>query len=359
MASTNITPEEVEYIKKIPMLFILGKGRSGTSLLQNLLNAHPRITAGPESRFAVIFYPLFGHIKKWKESDIIDFVNKLYLEPLFNLFWELDKNELTQTLLSVKDVASYELLCKIVYYQRSKGKDNLIYISDKNPEYVLYLDTIEKIFPEAKFVHIVREPRDNVYSQIISFKVRNIAFRAYQWLSYNMIVEERKKKEPSKYYTVLYENLVRDTEGTMKLICNFLHIDFEGTMVQNNAPQWLNSHIERRGITDKDKLIHRNLLKPINTSNVGKWKNKMTPNDQAITEIITGDYAHKVYGYDIDGNKDNKPVKISWLVMLKGRCLYYSWVWFSRKKATHFWFNLYYSRLKRKLMKNIPVWDYF
>ncbi|HTA26360.1 MAG TPA: sulfotransferase [Bacteroidia bacterium] len=349
-----ITPEEIEYIKKIPMLFIIGKGRSGTSLLQNLLDAHPQIVGAPESKFAVLLYSRFSHIKKWKERDILDFVDKLYMDPLFAAFWHVDRKELTDALLAVTAGADYSLLCKIVYYQMRKDKENLIYLSDKNPVYTLCIDTILKIFPESKFIHIVREPRDNIYSQIASFKSKNIAFRAYQWVAFNSIIEQSKKKVPEKYFTVLYENLVTDTEKTMKLVCDYLNISFTTTMIQNKGPEWLNTHVETIGVTGAKKFVHRNLLQPIDTSHVGKWKNKMSLYDQVLTEVITGDFAKKLYGYDIDGNRNNKPIKISSITLLKGKYFYIICQELIRLKMKSFRFNLLYSLLKRKTNKKLP-----
>jgi hypothetical protein len=351
--------EEVKRIKTIPMLFILGKGRSGTSLLQNLLDAHPGVVGGPESKFMILFYPRFAHIKKWTEKDIIRFVEMLYIEPLFATLWHLDKKELTEILLYAKDIADYSLLCKMIYYQMGKGKENLLYLSDKNPEHILYIDTLLKIVPDAKFVHIVREPRDNIYSQMTSFNIKNSLYRANQWLGYNSIVEKRKQKEPGKILTILYENLVTDTEGTMKKVCDFLAIPFTPSITQNKEPEWLNAHLERTDVTEKETLIHRNLLKPINASNIGKWKNKMNPYDQAVTEIVTGDFAKKMYGYDIDNNRQNKPVKVSILNLMKGKLVYYTWQEFTKLKFKSFRFNLFYSKLKRRWNKNVPLWEYF
>ena len=353
----SLSQEQINMLKNVPMVFILGKARSGTSLLQNLLDAHPKIIGGPESKFATILYPRFAHIKKWTEANILDFVDKLYLEPLFTTLWKLDRNELKELLLSVKDIADYSLICKIVYYQMRNGKDDLIYISDKNPESILYIDTIEKIFPDVKFVHIVREPRDNVYSQITSFKGRNTKFRAFQWVAFNRIVEKRKKKEPGKILTILYETLVNDTAETMKKVSDFLQIPFEDSMTQNNVPVWLDSHIKRKKIENTDEMIHRNLLKPINTSNVGKWKGKMTLLDQTLTEIITSDYAHKTYGYE-SGNKKEQ-VKVSPLSLIKSKIIYYIWQNFTQLKAKSFKVNLLYARLKVKRNKNTPPWEYF
>jgi len=184
-------------------------------------------------------------------------------------------------------------------------------------------------------------------------------FRAYQWVEYNAIVERRKKKEPGKYLTILYENLVIDTATTMKSVCDHLNISFSANMTENKSPDWLNTFQERKGVTDKEKTIHRNLLKPIDISNVGKWKNKMDPRDQTIAEVVAGDFAKKIYGYDIDNNRDNKPVKISSFDLLKGKYLYFLWQGFAQLKARSFRFNLFYSKLKRKVNKKVPIWEYF
>jgi hypothetical protein len=217
----------IESINKIPMLFILGNARSGTTLLQILLDANPCIVGGPESKFAVTFYPYFKNKKKWKESDIIDFADHLFMDPLFVKLWHLNKEDLIKVLLPAKDYASYALLCKMVYYEMRIGKDNILYLSDKNPEYILHIDIILKIFPDAKFIHIVREPRDTIYSQIINFKEKNSNFKAYKWLAFNSIVEERKKKEPDKYFTIKYETLVNDTASIMKSLCDYLKIPLQ------------------------------------------------------------------------------------------------------------------------------------
>lgn len=173
MSNTNkITDEEVEYIKTIPMLFVLGRERSGTSLLQNLLDAHPNIIGAPESKFIAILAPRFAHIKKWTEANIKDFANLLYVDPMFRNFWHLEKEQLTENLLLVKNFATYQLMCKIVYYHMRKDKGKIKLISDKNPPYILHIKTLNRIFPEARFVHIIREPRDNVYSQMKAFKKR-------------------------------------------------------------------------------------------------------------------------------------------------------------------------------------------
>jgi protein-tyrosine sulfotransferase len=349
----------LDKIKNTQMMFILGKGRSGTSLLQNLLDSHPQIIGPPESRFLVLLYPRFAHIKVWKEKDILNFVKALYLDPAIKVFWSIDKEELTRELMAVREQANYGLLCKLVYYQMGNGKENIVYISDKNPDYVLFTDTILKVYPDAKFIHIVREPRDNMYSSIISFNMQNPPFWAQQWLGFCKVVEKFKQKNQGKCFTVLYENLAANTEEVMKGICTFLNIPYNAQVTQNSTPAWLTGVLNKTNRTEADPMVHKSLTQPVNTSNIGKWKNKMDPEIVAITEIITGDYAHKTYGYDINQDDGKKVIKNSGIKFLWPAILYFFWERFKRAKFRSLRFNLFYSKIKRRMFKDMHFWDYF
>jgi hypothetical protein len=354
----EITIDTVDKIKKIPMLFILGKERSGTSLLQNMLDAHPAIIGPPESKFAVLFYPRFSHIKKWREADILLFVESLYMEPLF-VTWHINKKELTEKLLSLKAYADYILLCKIVYYQLGKRKENVLYISDKNPQHVLFIDTILKIFPDARFIHIVREPRDNIYSQITSFNEKNPVFMAYKWIGYNKIIEAQKKQLPDRFFFMKYEDLVNTPEVVMQSLSKFLGIAYASEMSANKDSNELTAQLSQSEKESQAAKAHKELLRPINTLNIGKWRNGMSEYDRRITEIITAEYARNTYGYEMDINPESR-VKISSLTLLKGKYLYTTWQFFTRMRHKNFQLNLLYSKIKRFIKKDkLPLADYF
>ncbi|HTA26361.1 MAG TPA: sulfotransferase [Bacteroidia bacterium] len=354
-----LTAKDIEYIKTIPMIFILGRERSGTSLLQNLLDSHPNIIGTPESKFIPLLAPRFLHIKKWTEKDIKDFAEALYIEPMFSNFWHLDKEQLTKNLLLAKDSASYGFLCKIVYYHLRRDKEKILLISDKNPSFILHIRTLLKIYPDARFVHIIREPRDNVYSQMKAFDARNTIFSAQKWLGFNQRVERFKKRMPEKFYTIIYENMVTETEAIMKGLCQFLKIPYSTAMIENVFPEWLSAHLERKGKVDMENMVHKGLLSPINTSNVGKWKGKMSAYDQAATEAVTADFARKTYGYDIQIDPTNK-VKISGFKVFKGKCIYYVWQAFTQARYMSLKFNLMYSKRKQgKKGKDLPLWEHF
>ncbi len=322
------------------MVFVMGKERSGTTLLQTFLDGHPNIVAPPESEFIVLLYPRFGHIKKWSEKNIHDFIVELYKEPWITKIWCIDREYLTSLLLSVRADADYSSICKVIYYCMCGNKENILLFSDKNPIYVLFIHTLLKIFPEAKFIPLIRDPRDNVNSHLKSFGATNTAFIAQKWLGYNTILQRGSLKDPQRYFTVLYETMVENTEANMKKLCEFLHVPFNEGMIHNSFPDRLKSFRNQKLLLERTREIHANLLKPVNTSNIGKWKTQMSPGNVKIVEAITGAFASKNFNYPMA-----IPERNSGIAVLKIKIVYAIWQFFTRMKYRSYRFNTFYTKV--------------
>jgi Sulfotransferase family len=117
-----LTAEDIKKIESIPMNFIVGKERSGTTLLQLMLNAHPNIIAPPESKFIILLYFKFGKIQIWTEKIITNLCNVLFREMIFRNFWGINKHELQIALIGAKEMLTFPLVCKIIFSFSSPGK---------------------------------------------------------------------------------------------------------------------------------------------------------------------------------------------------------------------------------------------
>jgi len=113
-------------------IFIVGCPRSGTTLLRLILDSHPSISAGPESRF------LWG----------IRAIEEAQLAHAGGL--GLDRAEWHDNVRSLFEAFHLR-------YAEHQGK---IRWADKSPDYALMLDYIDVLYPESQIVHIVRDPRD-------------------------------------------------------------------------------------------------------------------------------------------------------------------------------------------------------
>ncbi len=334
--------QEVEIIRKIPMLFVLGSSRSGTTLLQEMLDSNPYIVGPPESDFILYLYPRFGKIKHWYEKDIRNFTEALFTLPRISKIWLLDKEEILKILLSIKEKADYQLLCKVIFYQKRKDKNNILLFSDKDPRNSFFAKKLLRIFPDTRFIHIVRDPRDVVNGHIRRLHKKNVFFIAMQWVGLNKSIEKIKKNVTGKFFMIKYEEMVMNPDKIFKSLCEFLNVPYGDSIMENKFAENVKD-LKDTSIFARYREIHESLLKPINTSNMGKWKTEMNRYDQGVTIRITQKYAKEKYGYLIEPIDINKS-KISLVKLFKSKLVYHIWERFTRIRYTRFWFNSFYRK---------------
>lgn len=282
-------------VRDIPMFFIIGKGRSGTTLLQTLLDAHPHVLIPLESRFVIHLKSKYENVKRWSEEKILEFYHDLFTDIKFDTLWQVDKERLKRELLASAGNADFPLLCKIAYlnYLSVFDKKGIKLIGDKNPIYTIFIDDLLRIFPGSKFIHLVRDHRDNLHSHINVFPVKNVPFLARKWKFYNEEAERLKSWYPQAVFTVKYEELVSDPATQLQKVCSFLNIEFIPGMME--FYKGTNKVYERLGLyIDK---YHSNILNPVNRSKVDVWKTEMKEEHIRAADHIAGEYA-KRYGYE-------------------------------------------------------------
>src|SRR5687768_17836788 len=117
----------------IPMFFVVGRERSGTTLLQLLCDNHPNIIIPTESPFIKHLYKKYVNRTHWCQKDLLNFYNDLMEEPFITL-WNINRERLKAELLSSDPSVSFASLCKIIYFHSmsSNGKADVRLIGDKN-----------------------------------------------------------------------------------------------------------------------------------------------------------------------------------------------------------------------------------
>ncbi len=287
--------EEIEKIKNTPMFFVLGKERSGTTLLQLMLNAHANIIAPPESRFIILLYFRYGKTKQWTEKIITSLCNDLFREGLFREFWGINKQDLQSILIAAKDSLTYPLLCKIIFRLSSPDKKDVRIFFDKNPLYYYFLPELNRIFPEAKYIHLVRDYRANLVSHKKVFTVKKGTDIAFRWMKVNMLVEEEKKLSSKSFFTLTYENLISNPTQNLENVCRFLNLPFDQNMVQNHQSGMYSKFNSNK--KEGFLKVHRNVFTPINPSLIDSWKEKIPTEELLNVEAAVGKYAETMYGY--------------------------------------------------------------
>jgi Sulfotransferase family len=272
-------------------LFVLGNPRSGTTLLRLMLNNHKHIVIPPECGFAVWYY------KKYQEilittSSIQDFLADLALARKIET-WELDFNKLKEYLTAAK-IETYSELVSAVYqfYGKSTGKSFRIW-GDKNNFYIKHVDTIKKMFPASRLIHIVRDGRDVAcsYKALNKLKIQSkyapqlpdkITDIANEWITnLNCAMISFEKIGWENVYELRYEDLITHPVDELKKLCLFLNEPYDEEM----QTYYLKNQLEHQEPPEFLQWKAKTVEKPT-PSEIGKYMTQLTREEIGEFESI-------------------------------------------------------------------------
>lgn len=293
-------------LNKIPIFFILGRPRSGTTLLTTLFNAHPNVRIAPEFPVMLFLYQRFKNVKVWDETTIRSFVDAALNDFRFNTRrvdnLKIDKEFIVGELMKYKDNGSIQLFLKSINYYAFTvyDKEETRWIGDKNPIYSISSNRLRKIFPDAKFICIIRDYRDNFISirklaeKDVAVEAPNLALQAGRWRYFTRLFLKNNRRFPDRYHIVRYEDLVTDQEKSFRSLCEFLRLDYDPSVFEFHTKKREVETIFANTVWEK---FHENLLTPINTGRMNTWQEKLTEKEVRMADLIAGKYADKL-GYE-------------------------------------------------------------
>lgn len=283
-------------------------GRSGSTLLEFLLDAHPNVNIPLESRFIIHLYYKYSSKTNWSNKDKESFIKDLYKDYKLKIFWKIDGEKLKNDIYNTPSDVSFFELCRIITanYISFYPKKEIKIQGNKNPIYALWCDCLDKLNRESKFIHLVRNPLGVVASHK-KLKNKNLKYFAYRWNLMNYKIEELKQKKPENFITVKYEDLINNTEQTLQLICEFLNINYLPEQLNYNQMVIMEKD-KIDAVNDKERMdmfnSHlKNLIYPIKKSIIDSWENTLTLEEINDTAYISKKSASK-YGYEfkVQGN---------------------------------------------------------
>lgn len=283
-------------VENIPMFFVVGRPRSGTTLLRTLFDAHPEVTFPPECQFIINLYPKYGKITDWNKKHLESFYNDLVNEWLFDT-WKVDNKNLKERLMQYTGQHSYGSICKVVYleYNSLFEKKQVRFIGDKNPGYAIYTKLLLKIFPEAKFIHILRDYRDNFVSiKNVDFELPVPSLVVQKWKYFFKKFNKDSHLFPERYRVINYEKLATNPEIEFSSLCNFVGIDFDRSVFSfHQKKDEMLKHYPEGYI----KTYHTSLMEKINTSKIGVWQKQLSNRQVKLMDYTIGNIAEEA-GYE-------------------------------------------------------------
>ncbi|MGZ8173669.1 MULTISPECIES: sulfotransferase [Methylobacter] len=253
--------------------FIIGTGRCGTSMLAQMLNSHSMICVPFElqilfecSNNGERFYEIFKEEKNehFRSGDFINLIEAITPHKFHEYFDYRHFFEKQQY-----PIRSLKKLANDLFSEIAESKHKKIFI-EQTPWYGQGIDVLNELFPDAKYIHMIRDGRDVA----ISFARTpwwhdDIGQNLERWhAEIRQIIDlSNRILKPNQILQVRYEDFVAQPESELRRICSFLSIDFEDAMLDPT--------------TYIDYGLYELGAKNISSSALNKWsKNKCMPTFQ-------------------------------------------------------------------------------
>jgi len=282
-----------------PYLFVVGAARSGTTLLQRMLDAHPMLAVVNETYWLP---------RKYRERTGLT-RDGLVTPALFPLLLHspkfermgLDEDDLRR--IAGGAPSRYpEFVARLFdEYARRQGKQ---LAGDKTPGYVRRVAQLHELWPEARFVHIIRDPRDVCLSlldwsggertvgQFGTWHLDRAVSAALYWRYCVALGREAGETlGTGLYFETRYEHLITATETELGRLCQFLNIPFHSAM---------QSYHVGRTRAKPGRSSKAQWLPP--TCGLRDWRTQIAPDRCASIEVAIGELMHEL-GYPPGGSR--------------------------------------------------------
>lgn len=267
-----------------PPLVVLGVARSGTTLLRVILDRSPGIAIPEESRFI----PLLARRHRGR-VDTGRFRDDLRRIPELRR-WRLDPDAV------VVPPGARTAAAIAAVFEAYAAKQDKPRWGDKTPMYMRHLPLLDRLFPDAQYVHLIRDGRDAAVSFLAMPEGTFTRTWAHPSTAGGFACQWRTEVEAARrlgarvgaerYFETRYEELVVEPEMVVRSICRFAQLPFEPAM------------LEYAGAVDvSDKPQHQGLREPP-TAGRRDWRRELTPTDTRAFEKVAGEVLSEL-GYEL------------------------------------------------------------
>ncbi len=291
-----------------PAPFIVGVGRSGTTMLRLMLDAHPELTIPPETHFVPeLIDAIEGGAGPEQAVETMTAVRQwgdLHTEPaeVVERWRGLERFE-----------PGAALRCFYEMYAERQGKPRW---GEKTPSYVKSMRKIEGALPEARFIHVIRDGRDVALSRWKRSLGKDPAPASQVAETWERRIRraQRHGSKVGHYLELRYEDLVTDTEPNLRRIAEFLELDWNPVMMRyyEHAAERMSEMARDLPAADgkptrpgEERMqAHAMTQKPPDPSAMYRWKERMSPEDVAAFDAVAGALLVEL-GYEVGaGSRD-------------------------------------------------------
>ena len=242
-------------------LFIGGAGRSGTTLLRTMLDAHKNISVGPERK---VVRQICGLREEWQRNAAV-----------------FDQAGVPQEVLD-------EAVKAFVSTLMDATGGGAPRVGEKTPPNLVHMDILGRLFPQARFIHVIRDGRavsasllkqnwqDLTTGEKLEFSIERAA---QYWAAMVQEIRAKASSVPGRYLEVRYEDLVLHPKATMQRVLAFLDEPWDEAVLE---------HEKYGAQLPETESSSTQVSKPIYTDAISRWESELSDGDRGVVETLAG-----------------------------------------------------------------------
>lgn len=280
-----------------PPVFVIGNPRSGTTLLRLALACHPGLVVPPECGFAVWWKKRYGGWAGGGEAGdalLETFVRDLMTSRKIET-WKIDGEEVLAFLRERRPASYPEAVSAVYEHYGIRHRGGCPRWGDKNNFHVLHVRDLQELFPDASFIHIVRDGRD------VACSYRELAGRDLQdpfaphlpsvveeiaadWRRGLLAARDAfSARAWEGVHEIRFEDLVLDMENTLRGLCGAIGEPWDPAMLCYAEENREHELEPRAFLAWKEKT-----LLPPDLSVVGRFRRDLTDEERKRFEAVAG-----------------------------------------------------------------------
>ena len=269
-------------------IFVAGLDRSGTSLMYAFLSSHPDISMVRRTNMFRYFYGRYGDLGDPENFEqcldkMIHYKRIVKLNPdPERIRSEFQEGEKTYGRLFA------------LFHEHNAKRDGKNRWGDKSLYIERFFHNIIKEYPDAKILHMMRDPRDRYAS--VKNRYENdrgrVGAATGKWWYSAKLANQHMIDYPGNYSIVTYEELVKEPEKTLKEVCEFIDVEYSPQMITMRGAPKLR---EMGGNSSFDRFEPGE----ISTKSVGRYQSVLTKYETAFIQNYAARFMKK-FGYSLD-----------------------------------------------------------
>ena len=272
--------------------FIVSAPRSGSTLLRLILDAHPRLAVPPPGWLFDMVYPyLFSYGDLKAPQNLLALAEDILQTPTVRKWpLELTPDALARGAREPTFAGIYEALH--VAYAALENKTRW---GEKTPRNSFWMEEIRALFPDAQFIHIVRDGRDQAIDISDSLLwPYSVYSGASLWQRYVTAVRDSAARLPREaFHEIRYEDLCSAPEASIRRLCEFLGEPYDSRM--------LSPHETRSARAWSGHPLHARTAQPISTKYCEMYRARLSREDVEALDALIGDTLQR-FGYPVSGS---------------------------------------------------------